>query len=84
MKMSKTGYAKYIENSNELEVIRPGENSTRRIRCANLNPNRDHVQGIEVHGDEIWILTNSNNNNRPNRKFVYKFSSLSGGGSSGY
>jgi len=31
--MSKSGYATYIESSNELEVIRPGENSTRKIRC---------------------------------------------------
>jgi FtsP/CotA-like multicopper oxidase with cupredoxin domain len=82
--MSKSGYARYIESSNELEVIRPGENSTRRIRCTNLNPNRDHVHGVEIYGDEIWVLTNTNKNNRPNRKFVYKFSNLSGGGSSGY
>lgn len=82
--MSKAGYARYIESSNELEVIRSGENSTRRIRCTNLNPSRDYVQGVEVHGDEIWVLTNTNKNNRPNRKFVYRFSSLSGGASSGY
>lgn len=82
--MSNTGYATYIESSNEPEVIRPGENSTRKIRCTNLDPSRDHVKGIEIHGDEIWILTNTNKNNRPNRKFIYKFSSLSGGSSAGY
>jgi hypothetical protein len=82
--MNNSGYAKYIDSLNELEVIRPGENSIRRIRCTNLNPSRDHVQGIEIHGDEIWVLTNTNKSNRPNRKYVYKFSSLSGGASSGY
>jgi len=82
--MSKTGYATYIESSNELEVIRPGENSTRKIRCTGLNPNRDYVKGIEIHGDEIWVLTSNSKSTRPNRKFIYKFSSLSGGSSAGY
>ena len=82
--MSAGGTARYIESDNALEVIRPGENSTRRIRCINLNPNRDHVKGVQIEGDEIWVLTNTNKNNRPNRKFIYKFSSLSGGASAGY
>jgi len=54
--MSKTGYERYIESANELEVIRPGENSTRKIRCTNLKPNCDHVQGIEIHGDEDTVF----------------------------
>jgi hypothetical protein len=79
--MSKSGIARYDERSNTLIVVRPGENSERKIRCTNLNPKALNVFGVEVHGDEIWVLTGPKSNRRPNRKYIYKFSSLSGGSS---
>ena len=79
--MSQEGYAIYIEELNELEVIRPGESQKRRIKCTNLRPKELHVFGVQVVGDEIWILTGSKSNNRPTTKYLYKFSSLSGGSS---
>lgn len=42
------------------------------------------IFGIEIHGDEIWVLSAPKTNSRPNRKHIYKFSSLSGGSSSSY
>lgn len=77
----KDGYALYDADANELEVIRPGESVTRRFTCLNLNPGVDKVHGIQVEGDNIWILVGPRNNPRPNRKFLYKFSTLSGGSS---
>ena len=81
--MKSDGLAIYLENSNELEVIRPGESQKRRIRCTNLNPRDSHVFGVQVNGDEIWVLTGSKQSSRPNRKYIYRFSSLSGGSSTG-
>jgi len=78
---SKEGMAIYLADTNELEVVRPGENNRRRIKCSNLNPKQSHVFGVQVQGDEIWVLTGPKSNSRPNRKYIYKFSSLSGGGS---
>ncbi len=75
--MSVGGIAVYNASTNELKVFRASDSSNRRIKCSNLNPNRDYVKGIQIEGDEIWVLTNTNKNNRPNRKFIYKFSSLS-------
>ena len=79
--MSSEGYARYDESDNALEVTRPGENLTRRIPCTNLNPDFERVHGVQVHGDEIWVLTGPATNPRPNRKYIYRFSSLSGGAS---
>jgi len=79
--MSKGGIARYDERSNSLFVIRPGENSERKIKCTNLNPRSVKVFGVQVEGDEIWVLTGPKTNSRPNRKYIYKFSSLSGGSS---
>jgi hypothetical protein len=81
--MGKTGYARYDERSNSLIVVRPGENSERKIRCTNLNPRAVKVFGVQIEGDEIWVLTGPKSNSRPNRKYIYKFSSLSGGSSRG-
>jgi hypothetical protein len=78
------GYATYNESTNSLEVTRPGENMTRRISCTNLNPATERVHGIQIHGDEIWILVGPHTNPRPNRKYIYRFSSLSGGASSSW
>jgi hypothetical protein len=77
--MASAGYAIYDPDQNRLEVVRPGENSTRYIRCTNLNPNSDHVFGVQIEGDEIWVLVGPKQNQRPNRKIGYRFSSLSGG-----
>lgn len=80
--MNADGYALYDEYSNSLEVIRPGENITRHIPCTNLNPSSERVHGVQIHGDEIWVLTGPSTNPRPNRKYIYRFSSLAGGASS--
>lgn len=42
------GYAMYDSSSNSLEVIRPGENMTRRIPCMNLNPSQERVHGVQI------------------------------------
>jgi hypothetical protein len=75
------GYAQYDADRNRLEVIRPGENMTRYIPCINLRPNADKVHGVQISGDEIWVFTGPLTNPRPNKKFIYRFSSLSGGSS---
>jgi len=79
--VAKSGIARYDERSNSLFVIRPGENRERKIKCTNLNPRSVKVFGVQVEGDEIWVLTGPKTNSRPNRKYIYKFSSLSGGSS---
>ena len=79
--MPSTGYALYDLAGNRLEVIRPGENSKRYIPCTNLRPQSDKVHGVQVDGDEIWVLVGPLTNPRPNRKILYRFSSLSGGSS---
>lgn len=79
--MASAGYAIYNPNRNQLDVIRPGENTTRHISCTNLNPAAVKVHGVQINGDEIWVLVGGHTNPRPNRKLIYKFSSLSGGGS---
>ena len=80
----KQSIANYLPSSNELEVIRAGETTKRKIKCTNFNPNVNQFFGIEIHGDEIWVLSATKTNSRPNRKHIYKFSSLSGGSSSSY
>src|SRR5262245_55623116 len=82
--MTKQGIARYDESRNELEVIRPGESSPRRIRCTNLDPRSKKVWGVEVHDDQIWVLASERGNQRPNRKYIYSFKSLGGGSSTGY
>ena len=77
--MAKPGIARYDEKTNMLYMIRPGENTERKIKCTNLNPRAVKVFGVQVQGDEIWVLTGPKNNSRPNRKYIYFFSSLSGG-----
>ena len=77
--MASAGYAIYDPGQNRLEVVRPSENSTRHIRCTNLNPKSDHVFGVQIEGDEIWVLVGPKQNQRPNRKIGYRFSSLNGG-----
>ena len=79
--MAKGGIARYDECSNSLFVIRPGENSERKIRGTNVNPKSVKIFGVQVEGDEIWVLTGPKTNSRHNRKDIYKFSSLSGGSS---
>lgn len=79
----KKGCALYDAVRNELEVVRPGESITRRIKCVNMRPEQDRVFGLEIDGDDIWLLIGPKNNQRPNRKINYKFSSLSGGSSRG-
>ena len=81
--MAKQGFARYDEKSNTLFVIRPNENTERKIKCRNLNPKAVKVFGVQVEGDEIWVLTGPKTNSRPNRKYIYKFSTLSGGTSRG-
>jgi hypothetical protein len=76
-----SGYAVYDASNNRLDVIRPTENTTRYIKCNNLNPDFEKVFGVEIHGDEIWVIVGPQNNPRPNKKYIYFFSSLSGGGS---
>jgi hypothetical protein len=82
--MMKPGVARYVEARNELEIVRPGESSPRRIRCMNLDPKSSKVWGVEVHDDEIWVLVSPHSNSRPNRKYIYSFRSLGGGSSTSY
>ena len=79
--MPKSGTAIYNQRTNELEVIREGESCTRKIKCLNLNPKSEKVHGVEVDGDDIYVLAGPNSNPRPNKKFKYSFRSLSGGSS---
>jgi len=79
--MATGGLAIYLEKTNELEIIRPGETAKRKIKCVNLNPNSDKVHGIQIQGDVIWVLAGPKNNPGPNKKYKYQFSSLSGGSS---
>mgnify|MGYP003336659280 CR=1 FL=1 len=79
--MSKSGIATYNKRTNELEVIREGESTKRKIKCTNLNPKSEKVHGVEIDGDEIYVLAGPNSNDRPNKKYKYSFRSLSGGGS---
>ncbi len=72
----------YDVTHNRLAVTRPGENLTRYIPCINLNPVSMKVHGVQINGDEIWVLVGPTTNPRPNRKIIYRFSSLTGGGSS--
>lgn len=44
--MNSQGYAKYDEAKNQLEVIRPRENSPRTIRCNNLDPSSLKIHGV--------------------------------------
>ena len=80
--MASMGHAIYDETRNRLEVVRPGETTTRYIICTNLNPKSVRVFGITVDGDDIWVLVGPHQNPRPNRKIGHRFSSLSGGHSS--
>ena len=75
------GYAQYDAQQNRLEVIRPGENMTRYSPCINLRPNAEKVHGVQIDGDEIWVFVGPSTNPRPNKKYIYRFSSLSGGSS---
>ena len=75
------GYAQYNAQNNRLEVIRPGENMTRFIPCVNLRPNSEKVHGVQINGDQIWVFAGPLTNPRPNKKYIYRFSSLSGGSS---
>ncbi|OZA15592.1 MAG: hypothetical protein B7Y05_03150 [Polynucleobacter sp. 24-46-87] len=75
------GIARYDDRNNRLIVVRNGENMERYIPCTNFNPNSDKYFGIETNGDEIYLLVGPANNSRPNRKIIYKFSSLGGGAS---
>ncbi|MCZ8019039.1 hypothetical protein [Novosphingobium sp.] len=79
--MSGAGYALYDQSQNRLEVIRPGESMKRYIPCTNIRPPHDKVHGVQIDGDDIWVFVGPSTNPRPNRKFLYRFSSLSGGSS---
>ncbi len=74
--------ALYDPINNRLEVTRKGEAMKRYIPCTNIRPPHDKVHGIQVDGDDIWVLVGPSSNPRPNRKFLFRFSSLSGGSSS--
>jgi hypothetical protein len=50
--MNSQGYAKYDEAKNQLEVIRPRENSPRTIRCNNLDPSSLKIHGV----NKVWDL----------------------------
>ena len=76
-----SGYAIYDEDKNCLEVIRPNESTKRYIRCNNLDSKNYDVFGVEVNGDEIWVIVGPKGNPRPSKKYIYYFSSLSGGAS---
>ena len=78
------GVARYSETANELVIVRKGESVTRRIRCMNLDPRRDRVWGVEIHGDEIFVLVSPKSNSGPNKALVYSFKKLSGGGGRTY
>lgn len=75
------GYAHYDARHNRLEVIRPGETIARHIPCLNLRPQIDKVHGVQIDGDEIQVFVGPHTNPRPNRKLIYRFSSLRGGAS---
>jgi hypothetical protein len=77
--MRDQGYATYNAANNTLEVIRPGENTTRIIRCAQIYPNHERVHGVMVDGDDILVLVGPRTNPRPTHARVYSFMSLSGG-----
>ena len=79
--MAMTGLAIYDPYNNRLEITRKGESMKRYIPCTNIRPPHDKVHGIQVNGDDIWVLVGPSTNPRPNRKFLYRFSSLSGGSS---
>ncbi|MDO8314568.1 MAG: hypothetical protein Q7T00_04915 [Rugosibacter sp.] len=79
--MTSEGYAIYLENKNQLEVVRPGENTPRYIHCTNLSTTAMKVHGVQIHGDEIWVLVGPHSNPRPDRKMIYRFSSLASAGS---
>ena len=79
--MPSSGYAIYDPAGNRLEVIRPGESMKRYIPCTNIRPPHDKVHGVQIDGDDIWVFVGPSTNPRPNRKFLYRFSSLSGGSS---
>ena len=76
-----SGIARYDESKNCLIVVRKGESLERTIRCTNFNPGSYKYFGLETNGDEIYLLVGPKQNSRPNKKFIYKFSSLSGGSS---
>lgn len=76
-----TGQAIYNPTNHCLEVIRPGDSMKRYIPCTNIRPPHDKVHGVQISGDDIWVFVGPNTNPRPNRKFLYRFSSLSGGSS---
>ena len=77
--MNSIGHAIYDQALNRLEVVRPGENGTRYINCVNLNLKSVRVFGVEIDGDEIWVLVGSHQNQRANRRIGYRFSNLNGG-----
>ena len=79
--MEQIGIATYRMDCNCLEVIRPGENFTRRIDCYNIYPEHERIFGVQVDGDEIWVLVGPKNNPRPDRRVRYQFSTLCGGSS---
>ena len=75
------GYAIYDARNNRLEVVRPHDNVTRYIPCVGLRPEAERVHGVQVEGDEIWVLVGPLTNPRPIRKYIYRFSTMTGGGS---
>ncbi|GEC97806.1 hypothetical protein ZRA01_38790 [Zoogloea ramigera] len=77
--MRHQGYAMYNATNNTLEVIRPGENATRVIRCAQIHPEHEQVHGVTIDGDAIRVYVGPYNNPRPTHTRIYSFMSLSGG-----
>lgn len=77
--MISKGHAVYDLSQNRLEVVRSGENIIRYIKCVNLNPKSVRVFGVQIDGDDIWVLVGPHSNQRANRKIGYRFSSLRGG-----
>lgn len=77
--MSHLGYATYNAANNTLEVVRPGENTTRIIRCAQIYPDHERVHGVAIDGDDIVVYVGPLTNPRPTHTRIYSFMSLNGG-----
>ena len=77
--MTNKGYAQYNAGNNTLEVIRPGEQCTRIIRCSNLYPESVQVFAVEVDGNEVLVYVGPHTNRRPTHVRVYSMLSLTGG-----
>lgn len=81
--MGSIGYATYDTVKHQLAVVRPGEGHTRYLTMSNFRPESDRVFGVQVSGDEIWVMVGSHTSQRPNRRLIYGMSRLGWIGSRG-